>query len=183
MPSEISNTWHEEALIERVKEEIEKLRNNKENLDKMFSEYMQSFFSAEEVNEKIQELQQQLDDLKAEVSANLKLFSKNIIDEDQYKQQNDELQNSKKNIESELNKLKKIDEARNQAKRKYNNYVDFLNNVDMDNLDNVLLKKVINKIEAYTIIDEQGNEIKDIYIVWNMLDKSYDDMFYFKAKE
>jgi len=177
------NSWHEAVLIERIKQEIENLRNNKENLDKMFLEYMQSFFSAEEVNEKIQELQQQLDDLKAEVSANLKLFSKNIIDEDQYKQQNDELQSSKKSMESELNKLKKIDEARIEAKRKYNNYVNFLNNVDMDNLDNVLLKKVINKIEAYTLIDERGGEIKDIYIVWNMLDKSFDDMFYFKAKE
>ena len=176
------NSWHEEILIERVKVEIEKLRANKENLDRMFSEYMQSFFSAEEVSGKILELQQQLDDLKAEVSTNLKLLSKNIIDEDQYKQQNDELQSSKKSMEAELNKLKKIDEARAEAKRKYNNYVDFLNNVDTDNLDNLLLKKVINKIETYTIIDEQGNEFKDIYIVWNMLDKSYDDMFYMNTK-
>jgi chromosome segregation ATPase len=133
-------------LIERVKVEIEKLRANKRNLDKMFSDYMQSFFSAEEVTEKIQVLQQQLNDLKSEVSTNLKLLTKNIIDEDQYKQQNDELQSSKKSMESELNKLKKIDEVRAEAKRKYNNYVDFLNNVDNGNLDNLLLKKVINKI-------------------------------------
>lgn len=175
------NSWHEEALIKRVKEEIENLRLNKENLDKMFTQYIQSFFSAEEVTEKIKELQIQLDDIKSQASANLKLFSKDIIGEEQYKQQNDELQSSKKAVNLELTKLKNIDEARKQALHKYNNYVDFLNNVNTDNLDNVQLKKIINRIEAYTIIDDNGNEHRHIYIVWNMLDKSYDDMFYKKA--
>lgn len=177
------NSWHEDVLIERVKNEIEKLRENKGSLDKMFSEYMQSFFSSEEVSEKIMELQTRLDEIKAEVSANLKLFSKSIIDEEQYKQQNDELQNNKKMIETELAKIKRIDHARNEVKRKYNNYVDFINKVDVNNLNNALLKRVINKIEAYTIKDEKGNELKDIYIDWNMLDKSFDDVFYLRAKE
>lgn len=177
------NSWHEDVLIERVKKEIEKLRENKGSLDKMFSEYMQSFFSSEEVAEKIMELQTRLNEIKAEVSANLKLFSKNIIDEEQYKQQNDELQNYKKEIDTELAKIKRIDHARNEVKRKYNNYVDFINKVDVNNLNNTLLKRVINKIEAYTVKDEKGNEVKDIYIDWNMLDKSFDDVFYFRAKE
>ncbi len=177
------NSWHEDVLIERVKNEIEKLRENKGSLDKMFSEYMQSFFSSEEVAEKIMELQTRLDEIKAEASANLKLFSKNIIDEEQYKQQNDELQNNKKMIDTELAKIKRIDHARNEVKRKYNNYVDFINKVDVNNLNNACLKRVINKIEAYTIKDEKENEVKDIYIDWNMLDKSFDDVFYLRAKE
>ncbi len=175
------NSWHEEELIKRVKEEIENLRLNKENLDNMFSQYIQSFFSAENVTEKIKGLQIQLDDINSQSSANLKLFSKDIIGEEQYKQQNDELQSSKKAIISELTNLKNIDEARKQALHKYNNYVYFLNNVNTDNLDNVQLKKIINRIEAYTVIDDNGKEHKHIYIVWNMLDKSYDDMFYKKA--
>jgi site-specific DNA recombinase len=177
------NSWHEEALIDKIKVEIESVRSNKDNLEQMFKEYIQSFYSAEQVNEKIYELEAQLNDSKAEISANLKLFSKNIIDEEQYKQQNDESQSKKKAFEKELNKLKKIDEARKEARRKYNNYVDFLNNVNLNNLDNVLLKKVINKIEAFTYIDEQGKEIKDIYVVWNMLDKSFDDIFYKKVEK
>jgi site-specific DNA recombinase len=176
------NSWREEVLIERIKIEIEKLRSNKDNLDKMFKDYLKLFYSNEEVSEKIKEYEIQIDEIKTEISANLKLFSKNIIDEEQYKQQNDELQINKKSIESELKKLKKIDEARETAKKKYNNYVDFLNTVDVDNLDNTLLKKVINKIEAYTIIDEKGQQLKDIYIVWNMLDKSFDDIFYRSVK-
>ena len=177
------NSWHEDVLIERVKNEIEKLRENKGSLDKMFSEYMQSFFSSEEVAEKIMELQTRLDEIKAEASANLKLFSKSIIDEEQYKQQNDELQNNKKMIDTELAKIKRIDHARNEVKRKYNNYVDFINKVDVNNLNNACLKRVINKIEAYTVKDEKENEVKDIYIDWNMLDKSFDDVFYLRAKE
>ncbi|QNU65770.1 recombinase family protein [Ruminiclostridium herbifermentans] len=176
------NSWHEEVLIKRVKEEIENLRLNKENLDKMFSQYMQSYFSAEELTEKIKELQHQLDDIKAQMSANLRLFSKDIIGEEQYKQQNDELQSSKKAISKELTKLKNIDEEKKQALLKYNNYIDFLNNVDIDNLDNAQLKKIINRIEAYTIFDDDGKEHRYIYIVWNMLDKSYDDILYKSAK-
>jgi len=176
------NSWREEKLIERVKGEIEKLRNNRDILDNVFSDYISSFYSNEEVLDRIIEIQRKLEETKAEISANLKLYSKNIISEEQYKQQNDELQNSKKLYEKELTKLKRIDEARNRARKKYNNYVEFLNNVDLDNLDNSLLKKVIDRIEAYTIVDEQGQQVKDIYIVWNMLDKSFDDVFYVKAK-
>jgi site-specific DNA recombinase len=175
------NSWHEEILIARVKAEIEKLKDNRDQLDKMFSDYMKSFYSSEEVSDKIKDLQNQLGDIKETVSANLRLYTRSIIDDQQYKQQNDELQNGRKAKELELNKLVKIDEARTEAKRKYINYIDFINKVDTNNLNNTLLKKVINMIEAYTIIDEHGNEIKDIHIGWNLLDKSFDDVFYKKA--
>jgi site-specific DNA recombinase len=176
------NSWHEDALVSRVKNEIIELRAHRGTLDKMLSGYMQSFFSADALNDKILILKQEITDINNEVSANLKLFSKNIIDEEQYKKQNDELQNSKKIKESELNRLKKIDNARNGVKRKYDNYIDFINKIDVNNLNNVLLKKVINKIEAYTIIDERGNVIKDIFIDWKILDKSFDDVLYMRAK-
>lgn len=176
------NSWREEKLIEKVKMEIEKLRNNKGALDSVFNDYIKSFYSNEKVSERITVIVSKLDEIKSVVSANLRLYSRNSISEEQYKQQNDELQSSKKLNEKELSKLKRIDEARSRAKKKYNNYVEFLNDVDIENLDNNLLKKVIDRIEAYTIINEQGQQIKDIYIVWNMLDKSFDDVFYVKAK-
>lgn len=172
------NSWHEEELIGKIKTEIEKLRDNKDNLDLIFKDYMKTFYSLEEVTERIQYIQNQLIDIKAEIAANLKLYTKNIIDEDQYKLQNDEAQGKRKTYESELIKLKKIDEARTDAKKRYNNYVEFLDKVDINNLNNILLKKVINKIEAFSYTNDDGKEIKDIYIVWNMMDKSFDDIFY-----
>lgn len=176
------NSWHEEDLVERIKAEIEKLRSNKDCLDNIFSDYIKSFYSSELASEKIIEIECKLNEIKTEVSANLKLYSRSIISEEQYKQQNNELQSNMKSLEKELAKLKRIDEARNRTKRKYSNYVEFLNNVDLDNLNNSMLKKVIDRIEAYTIITEQGQQIKDIYIVWNMLDKSFDDVFYKSVK-
>ncbi|HEX2926456.1 MAG TPA: recombinase family protein [Ruminiclostridium sp.] len=177
------NSWHEDALVAKVKNEIEKLRTDKSTLDKMFIRYMQSFFSSEEVTGRISGLQGQLDEIKTEASANLKLFAKNIIDEEQYKQQNGELQYTKKMIEAELSKLKRIDQVRNEIKIKYNSYVDFINSIDFDNLNNTLLKRVISKIEAYTITDKHGNATKGIYINWNMLDKTFDDVLYSGARE
>lgn len=176
------NSWREERLIERVKTEIEKLRNNKDILDNIFSDCIKSFYSNEEALEKIASMQRKLEETKVEISANLKLYSRNIINEEQYKQQNDELQINKKSLEKELVKLKSTDEARNRVKRKYNYYVEFLNSVDLNNLENSILKRVIDRIEAYTVINEQGQRVKNIYIVWNMLDKSFDDVFYKSAK-
>ncbi|MDD3706016.1 MAG: recombinase family protein, partial [Clostridiaceae bacterium] len=75
------NSWREEKLIERVKGEIEKLRNNRDILDNVFSDYISSFYSNEEVPEKIMGIQRKLAEAKAEISANLKLYSKNIINE------------------------------------------------------------------------------------------------------
>ncbi|HYE09570.1 MAG TPA: recombinase family protein, partial [Patescibacteria group bacterium] len=177
------NSWREEKLIERVRFEIEKLRNSKESLDKIFKDYIKSFYSSEKVEEKIEEAEMRLKKIKSKMNTLLDLHSDQTISKVQYKEQNDELQADKKNLEKELVKLKRIDDARNRAKRKYNNYVEFIDNVDLDNLDNEILKKVIDKIEAYTILDEQGQQVKDIYIVWNMLDKSFDDVLYRNAKE
>jgi site-specific DNA recombinase len=175
------NSWHEADLIEKVKSEIVKIKNEQNELDKRFNDYMQLYLSPEEVLDKIIDLEHQLKEIKAETSANLKLFTKTIIGEEQYKLQNDELQANKKSNESELKKLKRIEEEREEAKRKYKNYVEFLNKFDLNNFDNALLKKIISRIEAFTYINEQGKEVKDIYIVWNLLDKTFDDVFYKKA--
>jgi molecular chaperone GrpE (heat shock protein) len=112
----------------------------------------------------------------------LKLYTRNIIDDEQYKEQNDELQAHKKELESQIVKLKRIDDAREEAKKKFNNYVKFIDKIDLENIDNSLLKRIIKRIEAYTYINDDGIEKKDIVIVWNMLDKSFDDIFYKKAK-
>lgn len=177
------NSWHEEALIERVKNEIVKTKENQGESKKMFDDYMKLFLSLEEVSDKIIQLEIELNGIRSEIAANLKLFSKNIIDEEQYKQQNDELQYNKKKIELELKKLKRIDEEREEARRKYVNYIAFLNKINPEKSDNLLLKKVISRIEAFTYTNEKGEEVKDLYFVWNILDKSYDDVLLRKAQE
>ncbi|KNY24768.1 recombinase family protein [Pseudobacteroides cellulosolvens] len=176
------NSWHEDVLANRIKEEIDSIRNNQEKLDNTFSEYMVQFLSSEDVSDRMTYLEVNLEEINAEIKANLKLYTKNIIDDEQYKEQNDELQTQKKELESELAKLKRIDEAREEAKRKFHNYIKFINKIDLENLDNSLLKRIIKKIEAYTYINDKGAEEKDIMIIWNMLEKSFDDIFYKKAK-
>jgi DNA invertase Pin-like site-specific DNA recombinase len=175
------NSWHEAALLEKLKQEIDKIKSRKDEMDKLFQDYMRLFFSGEEVSEKITKLENQLLEIREEIRANLKLFSKNIIDEGQYKQQNDELQVNQKNAQLELGRLKRIDDERAEAGRKYKNYIAFISRIDLDNLDNLQLKKIISRIEVFTYTNEQGKEIKGLYIVWNMLDKTFDDVFYKQA--
>lgn len=176
------NSWHEDVLADRIKNEIENIRDNRQMLENAFSEYVAQFLSSENVSLRVAELEAELEEIKAEIKANLKLYTRNIIDDEQYKEQNDELQAHKKELESQIVKLKRIDDAREEAKKKFNNYVKFIDKIDLENIDNSLLKRIIKRIEAYTYINDDGIEKKDIVIVWNMLDKSFDDIFYKKAK-
>lgn len=176
------NSWHEDVLADRIKNEIENIRDNRQMLENAFSEYVAQFLSSENVSLRVAELEAELEEIKAEIKANLKLYTRNIIDDEQYKEQNDELQAHKKELESQIVKLKRIDDAREEAKKKFNNYVKFIEKIDLENIDNSLLKRIIKRIEAYTYINDDGIEKKDIVIVWNMLDKSFDDIFYKKAK-
>lgn len=176
------NSWNEKALTDRIKIELDNIRNNRELLNHAFSDYLTIFLSPEDVSGRIGSLEESLNEIKAEIKANLKLYSRNIINEEQYKWQNDELQTQKNEAEWELNKLKRIDEARQEAKRKFLDYINHINAIDSEKLDNALLKKFIRKIEAYTFINDAGKVEKDIVIVWNIPDKSIDDILYKKAK-
>jgi antitoxin component YwqK of YwqJK toxin-antitoxin module len=53
----------------------------------MFNDYIKLHLITDEIDSKILEYSEKLSEIKNEISANLKLYSKNIIDEDQYKQQ------------------------------------------------------------------------------------------------
>ncbi|RCX13882.1 DNA invertase Pin-like site-specific DNA recombinase [Anaerobacterium chartisolvens] len=175
------NSWREEKLADRVRAEILAIKNNRDELDSIFSQYIRIFLSSEEVSDKICIMEAELSELKSQSSANLRLFSKNIIDEEQYKAQNDELQEARRGLESKLKRLKGINEERERARKKYTSYVKTLLEANLENPDNVLLKKIISRIEAFTYIDEQGRQVKDIYIVWNILDKTFDDVLYREA--
>jgi DNA invertase Pin-like site-specific DNA recombinase len=176
------NSWHEKALKDRIKRELESMKNNPGLLHNTFSNYMRYFLSQEDVSSRIDSLEESLDEINAEIRANLKLYSRNIINEEQYKIQNNELQIQKKEVERELSNLKRLAEAREEAEKKFLNYVNYINDINLEMLDNALLKKVIRKIEAYTFINDKGEEEKDIVVIWNMLDKSFDDILYKKAK-
>ncbi len=175
------NSWHEEKLADRVRNDILAIKNNRDELDRIFRQYIRIFLSSEEVSDKICFLEAELSELKSQASANLRLFSKNIIDEEQYKAQNDELQAARRSLESKLKRFRGINEEREKASKKYHDYVRTLSEANLDKLDNVLLKKIISRIEAFTYTDGQGRQVKDIYIVWNMLDKTFDDVLYKEA--
>lgn len=177
------NSWREEKILNRIKNEITHLLANKQLLDQKFNRYLHSFLTEGEVTEQIIKFKTKINDLKNESRAILKLYSTNKISEEQYEEENNIIQNERKEIESELKKLEKIENNKKQANQKYKNYLEFINAIDLNNLNNNLLKKIINKIEMFTIKDEQGNDVKDLYIVWNFMDKSFDDIYYKNALE
>ena len=72
------NSWHEDVLADKVKNEIENVRNNREMLENVFSEYVAQFLSSENVSFRVDELEAELEEIKAQIKANLKLYARNI---------------------------------------------------------------------------------------------------------
>ncbi|TKJ94377.1 recombinase, partial [Paenibacillus sp. CFBP13512] len=94
-------------------------------------------------------------------------------------QRNDNLQLDKKIIISKLNKVKSIEQDIIDIKLKYNEFVEFIKNIDINNLTNASLKKIINKIKVTTLSDafsDHVDNLKSASIVWNILEKSEDQL-------
>lgn len=177
------NSWHEDALYEKVKQEICRVKANKNILQQQFEEYLNSFITNEQVSEKSILIKADLDEVNDIITTNLLLLTRKIISEEQYKDQNASLQTKKKELEAEQFRYESLQIEQENARRKHDGFLKYLDSVDVDALDNSILKKLLSHIEAYTIYNDNGAEIKDLYFVWNVIDKTEDDILLKKAIE
>jgi uncharacterized small protein (DUF1192 family) len=62
------NSWHEDVLADRIKNEIENIRDNRQMLENAFSN-MLPILSSENVSLRVAELEAELEEIKAEIKA------------------------------------------------------------------------------------------------------------------
>ena len=168
------NSWEEKKLIEEVKNQIKRVQENEEVLDKLFQDYVSLFLSSEQVVDEILETEKRINDLKAESRALLRMVAKQYITDEQYKEQNDACQAQIKELKNTLYKLQQIEDEKNMAAVKYKRYKEGLKKFNVEELgvdetkSNLFLKKIINRIEFIEAVEGT----KHLNIVWNMLDKN-----------
>ncbi|MGF7057181.1 recombinase family protein [Brassicibacter mesophilus] len=161
------NAIRESEVISFVKTEISKIKENKIDFNKTLDEYIEVNYSTDNLDSRKEELETILLKLKKQQKLNFELLAEEIIDKEEYQNRNDILREEIKEKESELNKLKYINIEIEKVKHKYNQYVKYLKEIDINNLSNAILKKIINKIHVYNI--EEDLENKEIFE--NILDE------------
>ncbi|TCT16409.1 DNA invertase Pin-like site-specific DNA recombinase [Natranaerovirga pectinivora] len=145
---ENNNMVIEKEIIENVKNKVIELKENKQKIDEKIMDVIKAKFNPN-VDEEIKKILVEKEDINKQEMTNLNLLTKGIIDEKQFQKQNDELQKQLKENEYKHNKLLRLDEEVKELKFNYKQYINLLDSVDVNNLDNATLKKLIISVYVF----------------------------------
>ncbi len=177
------NSWREEELITQTRMEINRVIADPRKLDDLFEQYVQLFLTNERSPEQAQAWKEELEETNEACTTILLLLTRKVIGEEQFRQQNTALQARKRDLETLLHRYKTMEAEISTARRKHDAFKQNLHAIDPEHLDNTMLKKIFHHIEAYTFTDEKNLESKGLHFVWNVADRSEDDIHLKKALE
>ncbi|WP_136603808.1 recombinase family protein [Paenibacillus dokdonensis] len=171
------NLQHEEKLIAFVKEEIIKYRNTPNKRKYYLQTILKTRYNAKDIEVMKQQLQIEIDEIKIDKKGILKQVNRESITQEEFDELNKEFNVQLYEAESKLNQLIYIDQEIEKLHLRFNQFTAFLNDLDVDNLTNGVLRKIINRIVATTIdepvfSDDTSNFDKytTLEIDWNFLD-------------
>lgn len=181
---EYRNLQREEELIEWVKEEIEFFKRDDYRHKNLLKDMLKLQFDSVDIESKIAKLTLQLDELKAQADTNLVVFTKGYIQEAEFAERSSKLNAQMNTIEDELNRLKGADKERAKVIEQFNGFVESLKKIDTNNLTNLILRQVIEKIEFTTVDPElftaarlgYVEQIEPKKIYWRFMDLSVDEL-------
>jgi len=157
------NSVDEEILLKFVKDEIIRYRDIKEVHEILLEKYIQKNFSYDE--NKANEIESNILELKQDYDNRQRLNGKGIITDDELEEFAKGYRIKISELERELLKIKNVRADIEEAKRQYEDFIKYINNVDIDNLTNIDLKKIFYKIVIRTdnnMLNEDGS-FKDEY--------------------
>lgn len=160
------NAIDENILMQFAKEKIEGFREHKDILNQRLEMYINTYYRLDTV-EKIKLLESQLNKWKGDFANKIRLNGEGIISDTELRDFNKEYRNIKNDLEQQLRKFKNLDKEIEEVKRSYNEFVKYLNNVDIENLTNADLKRIFfsMKIGTYEMSEvnwHQFNQYIDI---------------------
>ncbi|CAG7648177.1 recombinase family protein [Paenibacillus allorhizosphaerae] len=151
------NLQHEEKLIEYVKNEITDYKNSPKTAKYYLNSILNTRFNTTNLEERISNIKADIGLLKEDQEANFYLFARKKMDEKQYDERSQRIADKLYDAESKLNRLLYIEDEIAQTNLKFEQFTKSLNDVDIDNLTNAVLRKFIDRIVA-TTFDEPFEE-------------------------
>jgi hypothetical protein len=173
------NTVTEADLIEKIKKQIIAYREDT-NHEATFNLYLKSEKS--DSDDDLPILEQRILKLSKQVDLNFELLSEDRISKDEYEMRNGKLQKDIAETKENLRKLTRVDEEAEISRIRFNSFIKFLEEFDVDNLSNGHLRKIIRKIHIETPpeIDHLPDELtlngKLVTIEWSFIDKGFNEL-------
>ncbi len=167
----------ENDCIKAIQYEIKGLQNEltTNNADIFFKIYMKEKFKDIETKDR-NELVAKSEALKGEMRQLRQDKRDNLIDEDLYKEQMAELNREINEVTADISRVDRVLEERRHIIRLYEEYKKTVQEVDVDNLTNAILKKLFFKIFVSYKKDGSGTKTPTLRFVYKFLDSTNDEI-------
>lgn len=164
----------EDEVIEQIKQEILDLKNR--NMDDLFELYLKIKFNYDISEDNYNKLLKQKERTLKEIEILRGDFADEIIGKDEYKEQMKELNNKYVGISAEIERIKRYDIEIESARLKYKQFIDNVNNTDINNLTNAGLKKIFKNIIVKGLQTKDGQKVKMMRFNYYCMDLSIEDI-------
>lgn len=175
---EYRNLQYEENLIEFVKSKISEFQTNEVLQEENLKYLIQSQFDTQNVGDQIELTSLELQSLKKEQDVNFRLLSNEIIQMKEYKERNDLIVQKLNELETKLYQLNNIEQEIDELKIKHRQFIKMVKETDLDNMTNIHLRKLVDRIEIdptnreLNKFKEYGFDPTKLNIYWNMYGQS-----------
>lgn len=142
------NLQYEDDLLDYIKREIDKYRNNEQVHQENLNYYIKSQFDLKNVERDIKKLEIEIEGLTQEREVNFRLLTKSIIDDSEYEQRNTSIQTQLTDKQNNLARLENISIEIEKLELRHKKFLVFLSQVDVDNLTNATLRQIIDRFEV-----------------------------------
>ncbi|MDN4084849.1 recombinase family protein [Paenibacillus polymyxa] len=168
---EYRNLVREEEMLEWIKEEIKERINAPEVNDWYYTKLIENRYQTVDFAKTIKEHNERLTELAEEKETNFRLVVKKFISDEEYNTRNQSIDSEMQKLQNEIKRLNFIDDEIYSLKLKFEDFNKELNNLDLNDLSNVVLRKFLQRI---TITTYEGETFREIN--WRLLDSDEDDI-------
>ena len=163
----------EDDCIKAIQYEIRQLQES--DTDSFFRLYMQDKFKSIDSKDK-QTLEAKAKDLNGEMRLLRQDRRDGLIDEELYKSQMKELNKEIGDVKADLSRLERVAEEKKHQIKLYEEYKKTVQEVDVENLTNAVLKSIFYKIYVSYAKDSKGKKIPTLRFVYKFLDTTNDSI-------
>jgi site-specific DNA recombinase len=171
------NMIYESKLMEWVKKEI--MERQGADLSGYLSDLIENKYDTENNSINVSRIESEISELEQDKNGLIRMQMRELINEDEYKIQYNELLKQIDTKKIELEKEKQIFAEIDKVKENYDSFMDTLKNIQPDNFTNQQLRKIMSRIritydESEFMRDIVGNPYMDI--TWRFMDTFEDDI-------
>lgn len=168
------NMLIEDDIIADIKSHIEQLKTD--DMRGYFELYLLIKFNHDTSVEKLEELRVGKETIKKQIRKFADDFSKGMMDENLYDEMVKDLYKEISEIDSAITRIEQHDLEVENAKVKYQEYLKYIKEVDINNLTNTIVKRLFRKIIVKGITLADGTKSKMISYEYNFMGMTLEEL-------